>query len=279
MLEAVDLKKKLSKPAYAERMPQLQEKLAQLQYAVAGAEMPVVICLEGWNASGRGRVIRKLTEKLDPRLFRVHAGLPPSEFEQGYHFLWRHQIELPNRGEMALFDHSWYRRVLEERCEKIVRKKHWREAYDQINQFERWLTDDGQLVLKFWMHISKKEQKERFQEYRRDPLQRWKLTREYRRQHRRYRLWTAAVEEMLAKTNAPSAPWKVIEATDLRWARVRIFEILISAIGQGLARRKKLPAAKPQALKPVLVRTKVPARRAAKQIAVGPGAKSRAARA
>ncbi len=241
MLETVDLKKKLSKSAYATRIARLQNNLAQLQYAGSHAGLSVVVCLEGWNASGRGRVIRKLTEKLDPRLFRVHASLPPTAFEQGHSFLWRYQIALPDYGEMVVFDHSWYRRVLDDRCDKTVKKKQWREAYEQINQFERWLTDDGQVVLKFWMHISKKEQKKRFREYLRDPLQRWKVTRAYRRQHRRYDRWVKAVDQMLAETSTPNAPWKVIEANDLRWARVRIFETLVAATEEALARRKALP--------------------------------------
>ncbi|MBI1750337.1 MAG: UDP-galactose-lipid carrier transferase [Acidobacteria bacterium] len=243
MLETVDLKKTLSKSAYAKRMPELQEKLRGLQYAVHEAEVPVIICLEGWDTAGKGRVIKKLTEKLDPRLFRVHPGSAPSPLEQRYHYLWRYQMKLPNDGEMAVFDHSWYGRVLVERCDKVAPKKVWREAYEQINEFERWLADDGQVVMKFWMHISKKEQKQRFKDCLKDPLLRWKITKEYRRHHRQYSKWLKAVEEMLAKTDTPHAPWTVVEANDLRWARVRIFETIVKRIEETLARRKALPAA------------------------------------
>jgi polyphosphate kinase 2 (PPK2 family) len=243
MLEKIDLRKSLSRTAYRKRMTELQEKLRGLQYAVKEAEIPVVICLEGWDCAGKGRVVNKLTERLDPRLFRVYPGSAPSPLEQRYHFLWRYQVALPNDGSMAVFDHSWYGRVLVERCDRIVKKRVWRGAYEEINQFERLLTDDNQVLIKFWMHISKKEQKKRYKETLRDPLLRWKITKEYKRHHRQYDKWVAAVEEMLAKTNTPNAPWVVVEANDLRWARVRIFEVLASRIEEVLARRKAVPTA------------------------------------
>ena len=243
MLEALDLSKKLSKDAYAKRMGELQERLRVLQYAAQQAELPVVICLEGWDCAGKGRVIKKLMERLDPRLFRVHPGTAPTPLEQRYHFLWRYQVKLPNDGEMALYDHSWYGRVLVERCDRLVKKKIWREAYEQINQFERWLADDGQVLIKFWLHISKKEQKKRYKETLRDSLLRWKITKEYKRHHRQYARWVEAVEEMLARTSSPHAPWTLVEATDPRWARVRVFETIVKRIERELARRQKLPAA------------------------------------
>jgi polyphosphate kinase 2 (PPK2 family) len=243
MLETVDLKKKLSKPEYAKRMRALQEKLRGLQYQVQAAEIPVVVCLEGWDCAGKGSVVKKLVVKLDPRLFRVISGSPPSPLEQRFHFLWRYQTQLPNDGNMTVFDHSWYGRVLVERCDKIVKKKTWREAYEQINEFERWLADDNQVLIKFWLHISKKEQKNRYKATLADPLMRWKITKEYKRHHRDYAKWTKAVEEMLAKTDSPHAPWTIVEANDLRWARVRVFETLIERIEAALAKRKSLPAA------------------------------------
>jgi polyphosphate kinase 2 (PPK2 family) len=243
MLETLDLKKKLAKPHYSKAMTELQESLRKLQYAAQEAEVPVIICLEGWDTAGKGHVVKKLTEKLDPRLFRVHSGTPPSALEQRYHFLWRYQVALPNDGEMAVFDHSWYGRVLVERCDKLVKKKLWREAYQQINEFERWLTDDGQVLVKFWMHISKKEQKKRFRECQRDPLLRWKITKEYKRHHKQYDRWLTAVEEMLAKTHTANAPWTVVEANDPRFARVKIFQTLVKKMEEALARRKAVPAA------------------------------------
>lgn len=243
MLETLDLKKKISKAAAQKQMRQLQEQLRRLQYAAQQAELPVIVCLEGWDCAGKGRVIKKLVERLDPRLVRVHPGSAPSSLERRYHFLWRYQTRLPNDGEMAIFDHSWYGRVLVERCDKLTRKKVWREAYEQINQLERLLVDDGQVLIKFWMHISKKEQKERYRETQRDPLLRWKITKEYKRHHKQYDRWVAAVEEMLARTSTTHAPWTLIEANDPRWARLKVFQTIVQRLEETLARRKKLPAA------------------------------------
>lgn len=241
MLETIDLKKKLAKAAYAKAMDPLQEKLRGLQYAAHEAEVPVIICLEGWDTAGKGAVVKKLTEKLDPRLFRVQPGSPPTTLESRHHFLRRYQVALPDDGEMVVFDHSWYGRVLVERCDKIAGKKQWREAYEQINQFERWLADDGQVLIKFWMHISKAEQKKRFQACLRDPLLKWKITKEYKKHHRQYQRWVDAVEEMLAKTDSPHAPWTVVEANDLRYARVKVFKTLMDRIEEALAKRKETP--------------------------------------
>ena len=245
MLETINLKKSLSKSAYQKAMPELQERLRKLQYAAKAGNVTTMVCLEGWDAAGKGRVIRKLTEKLDPRLFRVHEGTRPTSLERRYHFLHRFQLRLPDYGDIAVFDHGWYRRVLDERCDKLVKKSEWREAYQQINEFERWLIDDHQVVVKFWMHISKKEQRRRFKKYLKDPNLVWRVTKEYRRQHRDYNEWIPAVEDMLAKTETPYAPWTVIEANDLRWALVRIFEVLAQRIEQELDRRsqqKELPS-------------------------------------
>jgi polyphosphate kinase 2 (PPK2 family) len=243
MLEVVDLDKKLTKAAYKRLFPPLQEKLRRLQYAALQAELPTVVALEGWDTAGKGDVVRHLTQRLDPRAFRVHPGTPPSLLEQRYHFLWRYQVKLPNDGHIAVFDHSWYGRVLVERVDKLVKKSLWREAYEQINQFERWLADDGQVLVKFWLHISRKEQKRRFRACERDPALRWKITKEYWQHHRDYKKWVTAVEEVLAKTDTPHAPWTIVEATNLRWARVKVFQTIIQRIEEGLARRQANPTA------------------------------------
>jgi polyphosphate kinase 2 (PPK2 family) len=241
MLETVDLNKKLSKPAYTKILSELQEKLRGLQYLAKEVEIPVIICLEGWDTAGKGMVIKKLTEKLDPRMFRVISGSPPTELESRYHFLWRYQMALPNDGEAVVFDHSWYGRVLVERVDKFTKKKLWRQAYEEINQFERWLADDGQVLMKFWLHISKAEQKKRFRAALKDPALKWKITKEYRRHHRDYEKWTGAVEEMLAKTDSPHAPWTVVEANDLRFARVKVIQTITERIEEAIAKRKSVP--------------------------------------
>src|SRR5258706_11972550 len=143
MLEIVDLKKKLTDQQYQREFPKLQERARKLQYEARDAEIPTVVVLEGWDGSGRANIVRHLMSKLDPRLLRIYPGSAPTGWQERHHFLWRYQTRLPNDGAMALFDHSWYGRVLVERADKIIKKKEWQSAYEQINEFERWLTDDG----------------------------------------------------------------------------------------------------------------------------------------
>ena len=272
MLESVDLKKKLARSAYDKQMRELQERLRKLQYDARDAQIPIIMCLEGWDSAGKGNIVKKLTERLDPRLFRVVSGKPPTLLEQRYHFLWRYQVALPNDGEMAVLDHSWYGRVLVERVDRIVKKSLWSEAYQQINEFERWLADDGQIIIKFWLHISKKEQKKRFRETLKDPLLRWKITKEYKRHHRQYKRWVEAIDEMIARTDTSHAPWTVVEANDLRYARVKVFRTLVAAIEAAIEKQKKAAEVKTQAAEP----KKKP--KAAKTMAAAAGAASGATR-
>jgi AMP-polyphosphate phosphotransferase len=243
VLETVDLDVALAREEYERVFPPLQERLRQLQYALLTAEVPTLVVFEGWDASGKGTIIQRLTRKLDPRAFRAWPGAPPSELEQRHHFLWRHQARLPDDGHMALFDHSWYGRVLVDRVEGWAKRKEWAQAYAQINEFERWLVDDGQVLVKFWFHISRKEQRRRFRKMEKDPAERWKVEKEDWRRNRRYHEWAEAVEEMLARTDTPDAPWALIEATDARWTRVKVFEILAQRMQAALDRRQEAPAA------------------------------------
>jgi polyphosphate kinase 2 (PPK2 family) len=242
VLDTVDLSVKLSKPRSQELFPPLQERLRAMQYQLLEAEIPTVIVFEGWDAAGKGTTIQRLTERLDPRAFRAWPGAPPSELERRYHFLWRYQLRLPDDGHMVLFDHSWYGRVLVERVEKFVKKKAWRAAYDQINEFERWLVDDGQVLVKVFLHISPGEQRRRLRAMEKDPAERWKVAREDWRRNRDYARWAKAVDEMLARTSTGWAPWTVVEATDARWTRVKVFETLVARMEAELQRRQGAPA-------------------------------------
>jgi polyphosphate kinase 2 (PPK2 family) len=243
VLETVDLDAELSADEYRRIFPDLQERLRQLQYALLEAEIPTIVVFEGWDASGKGTVIQRLTRKLDPRAFSAWPGSPPSEFEQRYHFLWRYQTRLPEDGHMALFDHSWYGRVLVDRMEKWVKKKEWEKAYPQINEFERWLADDGQVLVKFWFHISRKEQRKRLRKMESEPAEAWKVQREDWRRNRRYDSWRAAVEEMLSRTDTAAGPWTIVEATDARFTRVKVFQTLMERMQAALDRRQQSPAA------------------------------------
>jgi polyphosphate kinase 2 (PPK2 family) len=263
MLESVDLGAKVSPAAYKRRFPALQERLRQLQYAARDAEIPTIIALEGWDGSGRGNVVKHLLSRLDPRLLRVHPGSPPSPLESRHHFLWRYQMRLPNDGEMAIYDHSWYGRVLVERADKLVAKKRWREAYEEINEFERWLADDAQVLIKIWLHISKKKQKRRFAEFKSDARLAWRVTGEYKLHHRQYGRWTRIVEQMLQKTDSPHAPWTIVAAEDMRLARVTVFQALVDRLEAEIARRKSKPADVSRTVAALTATRKDQARRAA----------------
>jgi polyphosphate kinase 2 (PPK2 family) len=243
LLETVDLDRSLSRARYDKLLPPLQERLRQLQYLLHDGEVPTVVVIEGWDGCGKGDVIRQLTGRLDPRASRAYPGSPPSELEQRYHFLQRYQVNLPEDGHMALFDHSWYGRVLVDRVEKWVKKKVWSQAYEQINQFERWLSDDGQVVVKLFFHISRQEQRRRLERMEKDPLERWRVQKEEWRRNKNYDKWVVAIEEMFARTDTPQCPWTIVEATDARWMRVKVFETLVRRMEAVLAHRQEAPAA------------------------------------
>jgi polyphosphate kinase 2 (PPK2 family) len=242
VLETVDLSLRLTKARYQELFAPLQERLRQLQYRLLEAEVPTVIVFEGWDAAGKGSTIQQLSGRLDPRAFRAWPGSAPSDLERRYHFLWRYQVKLPDDGHMVLFDHSWYGRVLVERVEKHARKREWRAAYDQINEFERWLVDDSQVLVKLFLHISQEEQRRRLRAMKKDPAERWKLAPEDWRRNKRYDRWARAADEMLTRTHTEWAPWTVVEATDARWTRVKVFETLVARMEAALQRRQGAPA-------------------------------------
>jgi len=194
------------------------------------------VVFEGWDASGKGGAISALTERLDPRGFRLHPINLPRTSEQLRPWLWRFWLKIPAAGEMAIFDRSWYIRVLEERVERVVPEKIWRGAYRDIVEFERMLAADGTVMVKFFLHIAKKEQKERFQAMEKDPLEAWRVTKPDWERHKKYSKYLAAVEEMFELTDNDFAPWTIVEATSKCYARRKIFETLIAALEMRLGR-------------------------------------------
>jgi len=236
MLDALDLSLSLPKQEYKERKHWMQVRLLRLQRACWEAKVPTVVVFEGWDAAGKGTAIRQLTQRLEPRGFSLHATREPRTSELRLPWMWRFWVNLPNWGELAIFDRSWYGRVLVERVEGLVRKRQWRRAYEDIVSFERMLTDDRYVLVKFFLHITKKEQKRRFERIQSDPVSTWQVDDEDWEHHKNYDEYKVAVEEVLDKTHSECAPWTLVEATDRRWSRIKIFETLIRSMEEGLRR-------------------------------------------
>ena len=191
---------------------------------------------EGSDAGGKGGAIKRIVEPLDPRHYRVSTFAKPSFDEKRKHFLWRFWKEVPGLGGMALFDRSWYGRVLVERVEGYATKEQWKRAYEEIVQFERSLVLEGVIIVKFWLQISPEEQLRRFENRQKDPVRHWKLTDEDWRNRDKIEQYDDAIEEMFHRTNHELAPWHIVSGEQKKWARVHVLEILNKRIEEGIAR-------------------------------------------
>ncbi|MCP3141200.1 polyphosphate kinase 2 family protein [Pyxidicoccus xibeiensis] len=208
--------------AYEKEVKALQERVFRLQIDTYLAGRKAVLVFEGWDASGKGGAIRRLTSLMDPRGYKVWPIAAPSEEERRHHYLWRFWRKTPGTGELCIFDRSWYGRVLVERVEGFARPAEWRRAYDEINAFERMLTDDGVRMAKFFIHIDKKTQLQRFRAREKDPLKQYKLGPEDWRNRERWRKYEGAIQEMLDRTHRPDAPWHVVPGNDKRYSRLEV---------------------------------------------------------
>ncbi len=234
MLEKLDLSQKLDKKTYKRKMSGLSNRLFNVEKASWDAGIPVIILFEGWDAAGKGTSIQKLTTPLDPRGFKLYPIRAARTYEKKHPWLWRFWLKLPARGEWAIFDRSWYGRVLVERVEELIPESEWRRAYRDIVDFERTLADDGNVIIKFFMHISKQEQKKRFEKLSKDPLEAWHVTPEDWEHHRRYDDWLLAYEEAFERTESEWGPWTIVEATDRRFTRVKIYQTVIHRLEERL---------------------------------------------
>jgi polyphosphate kinase 2 (PPK2 family) len=241
-LDEVDLSLKYSKEEGEERLDAAQERLAALRLTIGGQigsgkiGPPVCVIFEGWDASGKGGAIKRLVYPMDPRHVRVAQFAAPTDDENRHHFLWRFWPALPGWGGMAVFDRSWYGRVLVERIEGFATKKEWKRSYREIRNFEQAMTDEGTILVKFWLHLSDEEQLKRFEARADDPLKQWKLTEEDWRNREKRGLYEEAVEDMFEKTSTEDAPWTIIPAENKRYARVAVIEALNEAMEAGMKR-------------------------------------------
>ena len=241
-LDEVDLSQSLKGKEQRERLAAAQRRLVQLRLTLGGQigeqgiGPAVCIIFEGWDASGKGGAIKRLVAELDSRHLRVVEFQAPTADEKRHQFLWRFWPFLPGRGGMAIFDRSWYGRVLVERIEGFATREEWMRAYDEINAFEQSMVDDQTILIKFWLHISDEEQLRRFERRRRLPLKTWKLTEEDWRNREKRPEYEQAIEDMLARTDRLHAPWDVIAGESKKWARVSVIETVIHRIEEGMER-------------------------------------------
>ncbi len=227
LLSQLDLSKQIEKKDdYKDRLKELQLELLHYQRKLMEAKRSVLFVFEGPDAAGKGGVIKRLVEKLDPRTVRVYSIIKPTPEEYQHHYLWRFWSKLPKYGEMAVFDRSWYGRVLVERVESFATAEEWKRGYEELNAFEKLLTDDGAIILKFYLHISKEEQLRRFEARAADPYKRWKINEEDWRNREKWDEHNRAAEDMFAKTDTKFAPWNLIESNFKWFARVKVLKII-----------------------------------------------------
>src|SRR3954462_11646851 len=239
-LDDLDLSARLKKKEASERLDAAQERLLALRLVLGGLVgargigPPVCVLFEGWDASGKGGAIKRFVAELDPRHVRVVQFAAPSYDEKRHHWLWRFWPVLPGWGGMTVLDRSWYGRVLVERVEKFASPEQWGRGYEEINDFERMLTAEGMILVKFFLHLSGKEQLDRFQAREKDPLKSWKLTEEDWRNRKKRKQYTAAIEDMLDRTDTAWAPWYLVEGDQKKWARVKVVEPVNAALEAGM---------------------------------------------
>ncbi len=219
---------------YKESLKKLREEIHELHSRIYRKKIPVVMCFEGWDAAGKGGSIRRLSSALDPRGFDLHAIAAPTSEEISRHYLWRFFTRLPKTGHMAIFDRTWYGRVMVERVEKLTDPARWNDGYDEINEFERELVRWGAVVLKFWLQIDQQTQLARFVDRQETPEKQHKITDEDWRNRAKWGEYEQALLDMLEHTSTEQAPWTIIEANDKKFARIKVLKTVKEALEKAL---------------------------------------------
>ena len=233
-LSEVKLDKQIEEDTYHTELDKLQKRLGELHNELYRKKIPVIIAYEGWDAAGKGGNIKRITGALDPRGFEVHPIASPEPHEKARHYLWRFWNRLPKTGHIAIFDRTWYGRVMVERLEGFCSENDWKRAYNEMNEFERELTDWGAIVVKFWVQIDKDVQLQRFTDRQNTPEKQWKITDEDWRNREKWDLYEEAINEMIEKTSTEYAPWHILESNDKKYARIQALKILIEEIEKKL---------------------------------------------
>ena len=237
ILDRVDLSLSLTREEYDKELDKLQERLLNLEYRLYKARLPAVVMYEGWDAAGKGGNIRRLTRGLDPRGYEVIPIAAPTAEELSHHYLWRFWKHVPKAGHIAIFDRSWYGRVLVEPIEGFCTEAEWKRAYQEINEFERQLAEYGTVLVKFWLQIDREEQLRRFHDRQNTPAKQWKITDEDWRNREKWKQYGACVVEMLERTSTSYAPWTILEANCKLYARIKALRTVADAIERGLDKR------------------------------------------
>jgi AMP-polyphosphate phosphotransferase len=234
-IEELDLTKEIKgKTEYYEGLEALQLSLLSYQRNLLESKRTLILVFEGPDAAGKGGAIKRMTEVLDPRSVRVYAVVKPTTEEYRHHYLWRFWNRLPAYGEIAVFDRSWYGRVLVERIEKFCTIDEWQRAFSEINDFEKLLTDDGAIILKFYLSIGKEEQLRRFKKREAEPLKRWKMNDEDWRNRKKWDDYVECANDMVLKTNKKNAPWILVEAEHKWYARIKVMRSVVKALEENL---------------------------------------------
>ena len=233
-LTEVVLDQEMDYDSYKKKLKACQKKLLELHSRIHQAGIPVILVFEGWDASGKGGAIRRLTHCLDVRGFEVFSADKPTDAEKQHHYLWRFWKHMPRKGHITIFDRSWYSRVMDERVDGICTEQEWRKAYDEINEMELQLSESGAIVLKFWMQIDKDTQMERFTERQNSIYKSWKMSEDDWKHREKWDLYEPAVNDMLRKTDRDGAPWIIVESNNKYYARIKVLTSVIEAFKRGL---------------------------------------------
>lgn len=233
-LDELDQSKSLEQEDYKKQLKKYQLELLNAQLVLREKKTSVVIVVEGPDAAGKGGAIKRVTERLDPRLVRVYSVVKPTPEEYQHHYMWRFWTKLPSYGQIAVFDRSWYGRLLVERVEKFCTEAEWKRAYREINEFEQQLADDGTIIIKLFLHVTKEEQLARFKRREADPYKHWKISDEDWRNRKHWDQHNEAAEDMFEKTSTEAAPWTVIPANFKWFARVKAVKTISERVTKAL---------------------------------------------
>ncbi|EON74472.1 polyphosphate kinase 2 family protein [Lysinibacillus sphaericus] len=236
-LKNLDLSIELDKKMYKKKLKVLQYEMLNAQQFLLNNKIGLILVFEGMDAAGKGGAIKRLIERVDPRGYVVHPISAPQPHELRYNYLQRFWRKLPQHGQIAIFDRSWYGRVLVERIEGFATKDEWARAYEEVNQFEKLLTDGDYIIVKFWLHVSDEEQLKRFKEREQDPYKSWKLTDEDWRNREKTPQYIEAANDMFDKTDKKNAPWILVAGNDKKHARVQVLQETIAHIEQEAQKR------------------------------------------